>query len=299
MGIGERLREARIEKGYTIEDIQEKTKIQKRYLNAIEEDNLDALPGKFYAKAFIKEYALIVDLNPDELLTDLQDDPIESYREETVSQSRMERTKRKAADKGTSFLSYLPAFIVVLLVIAIILTAIYFFKEAGNRSDDGGVNSDNEIVRDVNDNNNDNNNENEANDNNENNDDNANNDSNDNNENEADESDDIQFEVETAGEGGVPQSEINVSNVGEQVTLRFEASEDSYIDVADVNDSWLYIDTVPGGSSEEVDVSDHERVLLNIGYTPTMTIYINDVELDYPVSSDEATHQKIWLNFTK
>lgn len=62
--IGELLRESRIKKGLSIEDIQEITKIRSRYIEAIEEGNLDRLPGQFYAKAFIKAYAEVVDLDP-------------------------------------------------------------------------------------------------------------------------------------------------------------------------------------------------------------------------------------------
>ena len=64
--VGERLKEARQAKGYTLDDLQQITKIQKRYLVAIEEGNLNVLPGNFYARAFIKQYADTVGLNGDQ-----------------------------------------------------------------------------------------------------------------------------------------------------------------------------------------------------------------------------------------
>lgn len=66
--IGEKLRSARIERGYTIDDLQKKTKIQKRYLAAIEEGNFDQLPGDFYVRAFVKQYADSVGLDSTALL---------------------------------------------------------------------------------------------------------------------------------------------------------------------------------------------------------------------------------------
>src|SRR5690625_6004319 len=74
MEIGELLKEAREEKGYTLDNIQEKTKIQKRYLVAIEQGDFNALPGKFYARAFIREYAEAVELDPEVVLADFKEE---------------------------------------------------------------------------------------------------------------------------------------------------------------------------------------------------------------------------------
>ena len=68
--IGQRLRDARIEKGYTLDDLQQITKIQKRYLVAIEEGNFDQLPGNFYVRAFIRQYAETVGVDGNQLLNE-------------------------------------------------------------------------------------------------------------------------------------------------------------------------------------------------------------------------------------
>ena len=70
VSIGKTLRDARIAKGFTIDDLQQTTKIQKRYLIAIEEERFDDLPGDFYVRAFIKQYADTVDLDGAELLNE-------------------------------------------------------------------------------------------------------------------------------------------------------------------------------------------------------------------------------------
>lgn len=45
--VGKKLHDARVAKGYTLDDLQQATKIQKRYLIAIEDEKFDELPGDF------------------------------------------------------------------------------------------------------------------------------------------------------------------------------------------------------------------------------------------------------------
>ncbi|WP_273949706.1 helix-turn-helix domain-containing protein [Leuconostoc mesenteroides] len=83
--IGEQLKAARLEKQLSLDDIQEITKIQRRYLSAIEENNLSVLPGDFYVRAFIRQYALAVGLHPDELLGEAK--PISMSRTSDLSRA--------------------------------------------------------------------------------------------------------------------------------------------------------------------------------------------------------------------
>ncbi|MFL6517543.1 MAG: helix-turn-helix domain-containing protein, partial [Bacillus sp. (in: firmicutes)] len=53
--LGNRLKEARLAKGLSLDDLQSMTKIQKRYLIGIEEGNYASMPGNFYVRAFIKQ----------------------------------------------------------------------------------------------------------------------------------------------------------------------------------------------------------------------------------------------------
>ena len=50
--LGTILKEARIAKNLSLDDLQEITKIQKRYLIGIEEGNYSLMPGKFYVTSF-------------------------------------------------------------------------------------------------------------------------------------------------------------------------------------------------------------------------------------------------------
>jgi cytoskeletal protein RodZ len=65
--LGKLLRKAREERGYSLDDVQDITKIRKRYLEAIEEGDYKVLPGTFYARAFVKNYAETVGLDAEEV----------------------------------------------------------------------------------------------------------------------------------------------------------------------------------------------------------------------------------------
>jgi len=66
--LGALLRKAREQRGYSLDDIQEYTKIRKRYLEAIETGEYKVLPGSFYVRAFVKTYAETVGLDAEEVL---------------------------------------------------------------------------------------------------------------------------------------------------------------------------------------------------------------------------------------
>lgn len=126
-GIGQTLKEAREKKGLTLDDLQQTTKIQKRYLIAIEAENFDALPGDFYVRAFIQQYAKVVDLDGDELLAQLEEKT--GIKTETPvaheTTTRTEAVRIEQAEKNDflgKLMNYLPTIIIVIVVVAILGT---------------------------------------------------------------------------------------------------------------------------------------------------------------------------------
>ena len=55
--IGGSLREARLKRGLTPADVQKAIRIRDRYLQALEEERWDVLPGDAYVKGFLRTYA--------------------------------------------------------------------------------------------------------------------------------------------------------------------------------------------------------------------------------------------------
>jgi curved DNA-binding protein CbpA len=64
---GAHLRNIRIAKGATLDDISAATKVKKSYLEAIESDNPQRFPAPVFMKGFLKAYAKALGLNPDEI----------------------------------------------------------------------------------------------------------------------------------------------------------------------------------------------------------------------------------------
>jgi len=68
--LGEKLRHAREERGFTLPEVAEQTRISSLYLESIENDDYRILPGGIFNKGFVKSYAKFVGLNDQEALAD-------------------------------------------------------------------------------------------------------------------------------------------------------------------------------------------------------------------------------------
>ncbi|MEK6304315.1 MAG: helix-turn-helix domain-containing protein [Acidobacteriota bacterium] len=84
--LGEELRRKREERGITLAEISESTRIGTRFLKAIETDNFSTLPGGIFTRSFIRAYAKQVGMNEDEAITLYQQQitgPTDEPQEET------------------------------------------------------------------------------------------------------------------------------------------------------------------------------------------------------------------------
>lgn len=147
--IGEKLKEARKAKGYTLDDLQQMTKIQKRYLIAIEEGNYDVMPGKFYARAFIKQYADTVGLNGDQLLEEYTDAVPHTHDEEYVEKVSTDQT-RSGKNTENVFLAkvqnYLPTILIGILAVAIIAAIYFAVIQTNNQGSEDMITKDSEAI---------------------------------------------------------------------------------------------------------------------------------------------------------
>lgn len=139
VNIGQKLRAAREAKGLTLDDLQQATKIQKRYLIAIEDEKFDELPGDFYVRAFVKQYADTVGLDGAALLKDYDEDLPETktadYSDHLTEAVETRTGKRQPQVDQVSWLRrYLPT-VIIAVVVVVILAAIWLTTIARNRQD--------------------------------------------------------------------------------------------------------------------------------------------------------------------
>ncbi|AKM18594.1 DUF4115 domain-containing protein [Anoxybacillus geothermalis] len=115
--LGKRLREAREEKNISLDELQEMTKIQKRYLIGIEEGNYAIMPGNFYVRAFIRQYAEAVGLDPDELFEQYKQDIPQSYQDDLPQPLSRVKTRQQLSAEGTKWLDWLPKALIAAAVV--------------------------------------------------------------------------------------------------------------------------------------------------------------------------------------
>lgn len=65
--LGQRLREARQAKRLSLDVVEEATRIRRKYLEALEADDCEALPGDVFLRGFVRNYALYLGLDPQEM----------------------------------------------------------------------------------------------------------------------------------------------------------------------------------------------------------------------------------------
>ena len=291
--VGERLKEARQAKGYTLDDLQQITKIQKRYLVAIEEGNLNVLPGNFYARAFIKQYADTVGLNGDQLLsehTDTIPSPQDRNYVESVA-AKQTRAGNKKDNIINELQQHLPTILVVILVIAI-TGAIYIAINQSNKSPGSLINQPSEDTQvEVS----------------------TNNDVDDQDTSEDTTSEEDTSEEDTTDEEtneDTQQTVEVVSSIGSATTYAVQTdatSERSLVLEAVGGQTWVSV-TVDGatanqglvesGSQLETMVApEAQSVLIVIGNATATVIYLNEEEIPYAEQANEAVRQEITLEF--
>ena len=287
--LGTRLKEARVAKGYSLEDLQEATKIQKRYLSSIEEGDFSAMPGSFYARAFIKRYAEAVDLNPDEVLERHKSElPMAAEEDSRNKLASPTPSRRRTMSKRTSnqLGEAMPKIIVALFIIVIFSIVVFFYQNLPSNTPEEDLGAETSVPYEG---------------------------------TTGDEAEGVVEEEEEAEEEAVEEEVVEeepaeepasleaVETTGETSTftwtgpenreLEIEASGASWVTALDENQEELLSEArvLQADESETLDLSDVSQVWIRIGATEYITLTLNGEEIEY---TQDLTTQNIVIQFT-
>ena len=291
--LGNELKKAREANGLSLDDLQQLTKIQKRYLVGIENGDYGMMPGKFYVRAFIKQYAEAVGLNPEELFEQYSNE-VPSVREEAVPEqlSRVQSKKTMSAPQS-KVLEVLPKVLLVVFILGIAVFAWVFFTKIYSpneelNSDKGGteIKIEENATSTKEDEPNDKVSDGEKED--------SNNQTDDEKSTDKLNSKQEIVVIESSGKN----STLELKNA-EAFELKLVSTGEPWIEVKDENGIVLFSGVLNADQSQEFDLTDKGSVDLNIGRTTETLIYINDELIEYPVSTTESVSQRINIVFTK
>jgi cytoskeletal protein RodZ len=295
--LGLMLKEAREAKNITLDELQSLTKIQKRYLKGIEEGNYSVMPGKFYVRAFIKQYCEAIGLDSEEIFEEYKKEIPVSHTEELPSQLSRVRTKRQISTKGSKVFDLLPKILLTVFIVGG-LVAIWFFWQTRDIADEPITNSNNEQTEFEQPEDSKLNKEEET-----------------ITDTETEEvepaTDEVAQEEETPVEETAPASEIVLKEKsGMSAVYELKTTDVFTLDVSAIpnGETWVGIKNAKGktfysglmkdGLSQQFDFSKETDIRLNIGRTLDTVVKVNGQLLEFPFDPNEKVQQRITILFS-
>ncbi|RKX99344.1 MAG: helix-turn-helix domain-containing protein, partial [Spirochaetes bacterium] len=114
--LGAIFKETREKQGKTLEDAVKETKIAKKYLIAIENENFDIFPGETYLIGFIRNYAQFLGLNPDEM--------IQRYKSYKIQEQPTPLEQLTARPRKTKYIVMLTAILGIVVISVVSYTVL-------------------------------------------------------------------------------------------------------------------------------------------------------------------------------
>jgi len=292
--LGKILKDAREAKGLSLDDLQQITKIQKRYLIGIEEGNYDMMPGKFYVRAFIKQYAEAVGLDAEQLFAEHQTDIPAPLQQEEVPQNLSRVQSRKTiAVQDSKWVDLLPKILIAVVLVAIAAVIYYFVAKAISNNDNGGTTNDsNQQVQveqgetdpaDTEDKASEETAEDEK-----------------TPEEDAKDSEDKAEEEQTAGELKLASSSGNSSTYDltntDEFKVAVKSTGESWVTAKDSSGKTVFNNMITKENPQEFNQTDDTQFSLNIGRSTDIEVYVNGEKIEYETDS---IVQNIIINYTK
>lgn len=145
--IGSTLERARAEKGLSLEEVEQATKIRKRYLVGLEQEDYGVLPDAVYVQGFLKTYANYLGLDGEEMSQEFRSSrrprrerqlnysipPRSDFEQPLVNPGGVSGARRPRVSDGTII-----TIIVAALVLALVIGGLYFIGRGSQASLESG-----------------------------------------------------------------------------------------------------------------------------------------------------------------
>jgi cytoskeletal protein RodZ len=291
--LGNRLKDARSLKGLSLDDLQEITKIQKRYLIGIEEGNFSSMPGKFYVRAFIKQYAEAVGLEPEVLFEEFNSEIPNIVSDDIPGHLSRVQTRKSLSDNSSKVLDILPKVLISILVIGVFVFVWYLLaqKNAGNSTNETAPKDKQEVTYEESTDLSPNNNEQQE---------------------EKIQDNSTNEKEEVIEEPVAPDQELVVSQANKGQSIYELKNADKFLlKIVSTGETWVNIKNSKGESvfqgmlikggteSQTVDLSQETEVIVVAGNSIATEIYVNDQKLEYAVSPTDEVRQDITIRYVK
>jgi len=140
--LGEKLQSAREERGLSISEVSEQTRISSLYLQAIENNDYKPLPGGIFNKGFVKSYAKFIGVDEQEALQDYARIAAEN---EIVAEHELKVYRPEVLTDDSSSISLLPTVLFAGIILALmtggILFLVNYFQNENGDADIGNANA--------------------------------------------------------------------------------------------------------------------------------------------------------------
>jgi cytoskeletal protein RodZ len=292
--LGNRLKEVRLAKGLSLDDVQSITKIQKRYLLGIEEGDYSLMPGNFYVRAFVKQYAEALQLNPDEIFDTYKGEIPATHHDDLPEQLSRVKTRKSLTESSSKIFDLLPKILIGVFLIGAAGVLYYFLaNNLGNNANDA-VNKDNEPVKFVRSENLDQAEEDTE------------------KETENGETEQAEEKETDPVEEETPKQELTVVESGginttydlknaDKFELKLVSKGESWVNIKDETGKSYFqgmLSTAAGGTpSTTVDLTNDGKVIIVVGRTLDTDIFVNDQKLEYAIAPTEVVRQDITIQY--
>jgi cytoskeleton protein RodZ len=122
IGPGERLQAARIQQGFSLDDVADRMHLSLDILKAIEDNNFEEITAPIFVKGYLRAYARIVSLNEDEMILQYLD--FYSEEDPPISSTSNILPELSVGDARIKWTTYL-----VILVLGVLLVAWWWNRE--------------------------------------------------------------------------------------------------------------------------------------------------------------------------